>query len=353
MAGVLQLAFFDHYGIRFEVTVLVTVLLIWLYTFRSGIKTVVITDLLQTTLLLAAAILTVGIIVSALDLNWGKLTTLVSAHPKTQIFVWDGHSDRFFPKLFLTGVFMTIVQNGLDQSIMQKHLTCPNLRDARKNMFWFGGFLLVANLLFLVLGLLLHVFAEEKGIPLPENSDDLYPLLALNHFGSFAGIIFLLGISAAAYSSADSALTGLTTSFCVDFLGFAEQDRPGTKRTRSLVHLGFALMLFVVIVLFKSLNNDSVINSFIRISGYTFGPLLGLFMFGMFTKIQVQDRAVPFICVLSPALSYLIALIPPAWLWGYQFGFEILIVNALITVAGLLLFRKPGMRRSIPSRGNF
>ncbi len=337
MAGVLQLAFFNAYGIPFEITVFVTLILIWSYTCRSGIKTIVYTDIFQTIFLLLAVALSIHIILQELDIAWKGFSNLVSHHPSADIFVWEWGSKSNFFKLFLTGAFLTIVTNGLDQSVMQKHLTCPNLRAAQKNMFWFSVMLLAANALILVLGLLLIVFAAQQGIEIPANTDDLYPLLAVKHFSVLVGIFFLLGISAAAYSSADSAITGLTTSICVDFLQLHKNEETDSKSLRFAVHFGVAIFLYVLIIGFKAVNNQSVIKAFIQYSGYTYGPLLGLFLFGLFTRYRVKDSWVPFICLMSPVLSYILYRNSEAWFWGYEFGFEILVVNAAITCVALWL----------------
>ncbi|MBN1997145.1 sodium:solute symporter [candidate division KSB1 bacterium] len=333
MAGVLQLSLFDPLGVPFEVTVLVTLLLIWLYTVRSGIKTVVFTDTLQTTFLLAAVVLSIRLVGTQLDLSVPQLVTTIIHNPNSKIFVWNWSHPRFFVKLVLTGIFLTIVTNGVDHSVMQKHLTCPGLRQSQKNMFVLTGMLLAVNLLFLSLGLLLYQYASALGITLPERTDDLYPLLALKYFSPFAGIVFLLGMAAAAYSSADSALTGLTTSFCVDILNFEKRKNPPVK-IRPFVHLGFSLLIFLVILVFRKLNNESVVNAFIRVSGYVYGPLLGLFVYGMLCKRTVRDRFVPIVCVLAPVISILLYFNSEKWFF-YRFGFEILVVNALLTVLGL------------------
>jgi len=338
MAGVLQIALFDPLGIPFEITVLVTLLLIWLYTVRSGIKTIVITDTLQTTFLILSVMLSIWIIGRELGLSIPQLWTTIHNHPDAKIFVWEWSSPRNFFKLVLTGIFLTIVTNGIDHSVMQKHLTCPNLHESRKNMFTLAGMLLIVNLLFLGLGLLLYVYARKNGIAIPAKTDDLYPLLALKYFSTFAGIVFLLGISAAAYSSADSALTGLTTSFCIDFLNFEKKARNSTL-VRSFVHLGFSLLIFVVILLFRWLNNDSVVNAFIRISGYVYGPLFGLFVFGILTKKPVKDRYVPWLCIAAPVISVILYFNSEKLLWGYKFGFEMLLVNSMLTIIGLFLLR--------------
>ena len=337
MAGVLQIALFNHIGVPFEITVLVTLLLIWLYTFRGGIKTVVITDTLQTTFLVFAVISSIWFIGRELDWNALQLFRSVTHHPDFRMFVWDWSSPRNFFKLVMTGIFLTVVTNGLDHSVMQKHLTCPNIRESQKNMFTLSALLLVVNLLFLSLGLLLIIYAGQKGIALPARTDDIYPLLALNDFSPVIGILFLLGISAAAYSSADSALTGLTTSFCVDFLNFEKKQMPITVRT--LVHFGFSMLIYIVILVFRWLNNDSVLNAFIRISGYVYGPLLGLFIFGMFSRVKIRDSLVPVICIAAPVLSVVLYYHSGAW-FNYRFGFEILLVNALLTILGLYLVKQ-------------
>jgi len=342
MAGVLQIAFFDAFNIPFAFTVFITLFLIWLYTFRSGIKTVVITDTLQTAFLLLAVILSIRIILLQLDWSSGELINTLFNSSKTRMFVWEWSHPRHFFKLVLTGIFLTVVTNGVDQSVMQKHLTCPNVRDSQKNMISLAGMLLFVNLLFLILGFLLYEYAAELDIALPSKTDDLYPLLAMKYFSPFAGIVFLLGISAAAYSSADSALTGLTTSFCVDILNFQKKFVP--IRLRTLVHLGFSLLIFAVILLFRALNNESVVNAFIRVSGYVYGPLLGLFLFGMFSKFKVRDKWVPLICLAAPAFSLLLYFNSERW-FHYKFGFEILLVNASMTILGLWLVRIRSAKR--------
>ncbi|MEN8202343.1 MAG: sodium:solute symporter [Bacteroidota bacterium] len=339
MTTVLQLAFFDAFGVPFEVSVFVTLLLIWLYTYRAGIKTIVITDTLQTAFLIIAAVSTIVVIANRMDLSFGQMIGQMAEDPKSKIFVWDWMSDRNFFKLFFTGMFLTIITNGLDQSIMQKHLTCPTIREAKKNMFSFGSSLLVVNVIFLGLGLLLYMYAAHHGIGIPEQTDELYPLLALKHLGTFTGVVFLIGIAAAAYSSADSALAGLTTSFCIDLMEMGKDGKPISKRIRTLVHLGFAILVFLVIVVFHSLNNDSLINSFIRVAGYTYGPLLGLFAFGMFSKRPVKDKFVPVVAVSAPIISVLLYFFSER-LFGFKFGFEILLINGSLTVLGLWLISK-------------
>jgi Na+/proline symporter len=333
VAGVLQLAMIDEWGVPFEITVLVTIVLIYIYTFKGGIKTIVWTDTLQTLFMLASVMISISLVASSLDLNWAGLVQTVKASDYSQMFFWDVSSGQNFFKQFISGAFIAIVMTGLDQDMMQKNLTCRTLRDSQKNMIWFSVVLVGVNLLFLSLGALLYIYAANQGIEVPASTDDLYPLLALKHFDVFAGIVFLLGITAAAYSSADSALTALTTSFCVDFLNFEKSGNPGQKRTRMMVHVGFAVLIFGVIIIFKAINNSAVISAVFTVAGYTYGPLLGLYAFGLFTKRKVKDRLVLPIGILAPALSYLINSL--ASNEGFEFGFFILIVNGFLTFLGL------------------
>ena len=333
-AIVLQIAFFDAFGIPFWATVLITLLLIWLYTFKAGIKTIVWTDTLQTTFLIAAVLISIFMILQHLDLDVGDLYSTVTADPMSKIFEWDWLSDRNFFKTFVAGIFITIAMNGLDQNMMQKNLTCKNIKDAQKNVLWFSVTFFLSTMLFMILGVLLYQYAAGHNIPIPERSDDLYPLLALNHFGIIAGIVFLIGIVAAAFSSADSALTALTTSFCVDILDIQKKGS-NQKRTRQNVHIGFTLLMFIVIVIFNAFNNTSVVSAVFKVAGFTYGPLLGLFAFGLLSKQPIRDRFVPYLCILSPILSLILDLNSETWFNGFRFGFEILLVNAGFTMAGL------------------
>ncbi len=338
VAGVLQLAVFNQLGMPFYFSVLITILLIWVYTFKGGIKTIVWTDALQTFFMLSAVIITILIILDEMNLSFFESIELVKNSNYSNIFYFNWKSSNDFFKQFFSGALLAIVMTGLDQDMMQKNLTCKNLSDAQKNIFWFCVILVIANLLFLSLGALLYIYSESLNIPIPQRSDDLYPLLALNNLGEMTSIIFLLGIIAAAYSSADSALTSLTTSFCIDFLNIDKSSNK--KRIRFFVHIGFSIILFIVILIFKEINDESVINSIFKAAGYTYGPLLGLFSFGIFTKYKVKDRYVLPICVLSPAISYLVNMNSEQLLFGYRFGFEILLLNGLITFIGLFLIRK-------------
>ncbi|MEQ8477326.1 sodium:solute symporter [Fulvivirga sp.] len=344
VAGVLQIAIFDTWEISFHVTVAITIGLIWLYTFRGGIKTIVWTDTLQTLFMLLAVVIVIKNINIELDMGFAQMVTSVKESSFSQVFFWDWNESSHFIKQFLSGAFIAIVMTGLDQDMMQKNLTCKNIGEAQKNMFWFSIVLVVVNLLFLCLGAMLYIYSQSKGIPIPERSDDLFPVLALQHFDVFTGIVFLLGIIAAAYSSADSALTSLTTSFCVDFLNFQREETlenvKSQRNLRLLIHLGFSIILFAVIIIFKSLNNDAVISSVFKAAGYTYGPLLGLYTFGLFTNFKLRDWAVPIVCILSPAISYYLNLNSEQFFNGYKFGFEILLVNGGLTFLGLLLLIK-------------
>ena len=338
VAGVLQLAFFDALGIPFTVTVAIAIFMIWVYTFRAGIKTVIWTDSLQTTFLLASVVLTTLIISKSLDLSFGQMVKAIDEHPYSKVFDWDWRSKTNFFKQFLAGLGIVIVMNGLDQDMMQKSLTCKNKKDAQKNIFWFSLAFIITNVLFLSLGVMLYIFAQVKGIPVTPKSDDFFASLALNQFGTIAGILFLLGIVSATYSSSDSALTALTTSFCIDFLNL-DPKKPNSKLTRMKVHVGFSILMFLVIVLFRFINNESVVTAVFKVAGYTYGPLLGLFSFGILTKMKVNDRFVPYLGLLSPILTYIININSEAWLGGYKFGYELLLLNGLIMFIGLFLLR--------------
>jgi len=336
-ATVLQIAFFDAFGIPFYGSILATMVLIWLYTYKSGIKTIVWTDTLQTLFLLLAVLITIVVIGKHLEVSGVELLTIVKNSELSSIFVWEGNTSQNFFKMFAGGIFITIAMNGLDQNIMQKNLTCRNQRDAQKNIFWFSITFFISNLLFLSLGVLLYHYAEINGIDLPKATDELFPYLALNHFGTLAGVVFLLGITAAAFSSADSALTALTTSFCIDIVNLPERKNINQDKTRRWIHIGFTFLVFLTIVVFNEVNDRSVVSAVFKAAGFTYGPLLGLFAFGLTNKMAVRDKLVPYICLLSPCISFIIDWNSAVWFNGFQFGFEILLVNAAITYLGLLL----------------
>ncbi|MGK0487319.1 MAG: SSS family transporter [Candidatus Endobugula sp.] len=340
VAGVLQIAIFDSLGVPFWVSVLITILLIWVYTFQGGIKTIVWTDALQTFFMLLAVIITIYIITKEMGIGIGEAFSQITESDYSKTFFFDWNDKKDFFKQFISGAFIAIVMTGLDQDMMQKNLTCKTLKDAQKNVFWFSVVLVIANLLFLSLGALLYLYAGQNGIEIPARTDGLYPLIALNHLSTFAGVVFLLGIVAAAYSSADSALTALTTSFCMDFLNFDKKEESLKKPIRLKVHIAFSLLLFFVIIIFNAINDSSVINSIFKVAGYTYGPLLGLFSFGMITKLKVKDMLVLPVCLAAPILSYIVDINSVAWFNGFEFGFFILILNGSLTFIGMLLISK-------------
>lgn len=337
-AGVLQIALFGPLGVPFEVAVAITILLIWIYTFKGGIKTIIITDTLQTTFLVTAVILTIVLVSRELNLSgFSEMISTVRESDYSKIFYWDANDPKNFFKQFFAGTFIAIVMTGMDQDLMQKNLTCKNIGEAQKNMFWFTVVLVIVNLLFLSLGALLYVYAGQKGIAFPVKTDDFYPMLALNHLGLVVGITFLLGITAATYASSDSALTALTTAFCIDFMNVEGKPEAERSRIKFWVHIGFSVLFYVVILIFNRLNNTEVITTVFKLAGYTYGPLLGLFSFGLFLKRQVHDRLVPFVCILAPILTYVAATNSARWFGGYEMGFEVLILNGLLTFLGLWL----------------
>jgi Na+/proline symporter len=337
-ATVLQLFLFDAWGIPFFVTVATTIALIWIYTFKGGIKTIVWTDSFQTLFLVTAVAVTVWQIADKLDFNFASMISAIQSNGYARIFHFDDvKSTLFFPKQFFGGAFIAIAMTGLDQEIMQKNLTCKTLGDAQKNMFWFSLTLVIVNLLFLTLGALLYIYSTQKGLAIPALSDELYPRLAFNELGPLVGILFLLGITASSYASADSALAGLTTSFCIDFLQFKNKTETVKQRQKFIVHLGFSFLFLLIILIFKELNEKSVIDAVLNVAGYTYGPLLGLFSFGVFTKLKVKGMLVPLVCVVSPLLSYVLSSNSVSWFNGYKIGIEILIINGLVTFIGLFL----------------
>ena len=337
MANVLQMAIFDDFGVPYIVTVIITVLLIWVYTFRSGIKTIIWTDTLQTLFMLIAVGMSIYLISDELNLEFSSLVSTIKESEYSQIFFWEG--GLHFWKQFFAGVFIAIVMTGLDQDMMQKNLSCRNIKDAQKNIYWFSGALVVVNLVFLSLGALLYIYANKQGI-IFSHPDELFPKVALGgSLGITLGVFFILGLIAAAYSSADSALTSLTTSFCVDILDFEKEGNQQKQiRTRKGVHLLFSLVLVGVILIIKSLNDDSVIDALFKLAGYTYGPLLGLYAFGMTTKWNVKDKFVPLACLLSPFITYYINMNSEDW-FNYVFSFELLILNGVLTFVGLILLK--------------
>lgn len=341
VAMILDLFVTGPLGIPFFVTVIITIILIWIYTFKGGIKTIVITDTFQTVSMLLAVTLTIYAIMGSMDLNFSEMWGLLSDKGYTQIFYFgDGWNDanNFF-KQFISGALIATVMTGLDQDMMQKNITCRTLKDAQKNVFTFSIILVFANLLFLTLGALLYTYADSVGIAIPEKTDQLYPLIAIEHLSPMVGIFFILGLIAAAYSSADSALTSLTTSFCIDFLGFQkEEGMENKKSTRLIVHVGFSVLLLVVILLFNAYIAESVIDKLLEVAGYTYGPILGLFIFGIFTDRNTNPKYVIPICILAPIISYFTNVYSPEILGGFKWGYMILALNGFLTFAGLYIF---------------
>lgn len=342
VVNVLQIFVFDNWGIPFAVNVALFMGLILLYTFRGGIKTIVWTDTLQTTFMLAAVAVSVYFISTELGLGLGGLFKKVVHSEYSKLLFTDINDKRFYLKQFISGAFIAIVMTGLDQDMMQKNLTCRNLHDAQKNIYLLSWMLVPVNMLFLMLGAALYLYAANLGLAIPASTDDLFPVIALKHHGAFAGFVFLIGLVAAAYSSADGSLTALTTSFSVDILGLKSRniDEKRKVKLRMTVHVLFAVFLTLLVIVFRAINDQSVISKLFTIAGYTYGPLLGLFAFGLFTTWQVYDRWVPFLAVLSPLLCYILSANSVSWLGGYRFGFELLVVNGLLMFAGLYLLRR-------------
>ena len=340
---------FKAWGIPFWVPAVLFIVLILFYTFKGGIKTVVWTDTLQTTFLLLAAVMTVVVILKSLNISFGELMSVSTERGFTKLFETDWSHSKFFVKQILSGAFITITMTGLDQDMMQKNLTCKTLRDAQKNVMTSSFFFVLVNLLFMSLGAALIYYAQETCLQLPVNesgvvvNDKIFPAVAFS-LNKFTSIVFIIGLIAAGYSSADGTLTALTTTFCFDFLHFDTNDKISEEnkvKYRKLIHIAFALLYLLVIILFRPFHNESLIDKIFEIAGYTYGPLLGLYSFGLFVKNRKPiDKLVPIIAISSPIISYVLNLFSKELFFGYQFGFEILIVNGLLTFTALLLFSK-------------
>lgn len=323
--------------VPFALTACAVLLLIWLYTHQSGIQTVVRTDALQTACLLLAA---VGIVVAAMhtmQLNWQGAITTISESPMCRMWEWDVTSKQAFWRQFLSGVFIVVVMTGLDQDMMQKNLTCRNLREAQKDMCCYGLAFLPVNALFLGMGILLYSLCAQQGITPPATGDELLPwLVSSGTLGQWVIIPFTIGIVAAAFSSADSAMTALTTTICVDLLGISEENEQQThaETLRRLVHIAVAVAFALCILIFKVVGNDNILNAIYVMASYTYGPLLGLYAFGLFTKRRIDDRFTPYICLAAPLICGLLDHYAPLW-WGYSFGYELLMLNGLLTFGAL------------------
>jgi SSS family transporter len=346
VASVLQYFIFDAWNVPFEVTVIFSILLIWIYTFKGGIKTIVWTDTLQTLFMLIAVFATIFIILNKLEWSFSEIYSSTALDNYSQIFFTDDFNDKkHFIKSFLGGMFIAIAMTGLDQDMMQKNLTCKNIKEAQWNIVSLGFVLILVNFIFLTLGALLFVYAEKSGIAIPVvdgsvKTDLLFPEIALNGgLGATISVVFILGLIAAAYSSADSALTSLTTSYCIDFLDIENKELSKQKSIRKKTHIFISIILVLVIIIFRYVLEDNVISSLLQVASYTYGPLLGLFAFGIFTKIKVKDNLVWLIAVISVICTYFLNLNSSTLLNGYVFGYELLIVNGMITFIGLLLIR--------------
>ena len=351
-AGVIQFFVFDRLTtihIPFWLSVSVILALMLLYTYKGGIKTLVWTDTFQSLFLVLGVVLSIAVIIHKMDIGFGKAVSNVMSSDYSQTFFWDWKKSNFFFKEFIGGVFIAVAMTGLDQNMMQKNLSCKSLGEAQKNIFWFSIVMVIVNIFFLSLGVLLYQYYQSSGIEIPMNAetgkiitDKVFPNLALNHLGMFAGLIFIIGLTAATFSSADSVLTTLTTSTYIDLLEYDRNDMLSEKekaKRRTIIHISFAGLMWLVIIIFDILNQRAIIDTILMIAGYTYGPLLGLFAIGLFTKMNLNDRKVPIICVLAPIVTYVLAnfLIKP--FTCYEVGNELIIINASITILGLLLVR--------------
>lgn len=333
----------------FICTAFILLMLIWLYTRQNGIQTVVRTDALQTLCLLLSAGGIALIATQKLNITFEQTLQTIENSPMCYVWQWDASSKQAFWRQFLSGVFIVIVMTGLDQDMMQKNLTCRTLRDAQKNMCCYGLAFLPVNALFLGLGILLYTLCQHQGIQPPANGDELLPwLVATGQLGTWVIIPFTIGIVAAAFSSADSAMTALTTTICFDILGINEKNEQDirSQRLRKIIHVLVACAFLLCIVLFKVVDNDNILNAIYVMASYTYGPLLGLFAFGLSTRLQVNDKIVPYICIASPIVCGILDHYAPLW-WNYSFGYELLMLNSFLTFSALHCIRKK--QKNIPS----
>lgn len=341
VANVLQVVIFSQLNIPFWITVGITIVLIWLYTFKGGIKTIIWTDTLQTIFLFTALIATIIIVARELGLDFSGIVSTINNSEMSKVFEFkDWRSSQHFFKQFISGAFITIVMTGLDQDMMQKNLSCRNIKEAKRNVLTYGFAFLPANLLFLSLGILLMSFVNSIGISDPEliAGDKLFPHIATTQLGPVVLILFLIGLMASAYSSADSALTALTTSFTVDIIGIKNKNEKQIKKTRTWVHIAISFIMAIIIIMFDILNQKSIIDAIYAIAGYTYGPLLGLYAFGLFTKYKVKDKFVPLVAILSPILCFLISYFLKKYA-NYNTGYELLLLNGFISFMGLFMLK--------------
>ncbi len=341
VVSVLHTFILQQLGIPFWVAGLIFVVLIILYTFEGGIKTIVWTDMLQTTFMLLAVVYCVFAVCHEMGWNFNEMFSLVKESGYTRWIDTDWQSKTNFIKQFLGGVFVCVAMTGLDQEMMQKNLSCRNLKDAQKNMFTFSGILVVVNFLFLLLGAILAMYVQQKGLHFTD-TDLIFPTVAINHLGTVAGLIFIIGLISAAYPSADGALTSLTTSFCIDIAGMEKRkdwNEKQKKRVRYIIHLSFATLFLLLIIFYNSVKNDAIINLVYTVASYTYGPLLGFFFFGLLTKYRVRDKMMPAVAVLSPLLCYALDRLC-IYYFDFGFGFALLLVNGLLTFVGMWLCRE-------------
>ena len=350
---VLQRFVFDFYGIPFAFTVLISLALIFAYTYRGGLKTIIITDTLQTFFLVTSVFLTIIFICNSLDFSAFEAFEAVKNSNYSKVFFFEDFiSSKFhFVKQIIGGIFVTIAMVGLDQDLMQKNLSCATIGEAQKNMFTFTAIFVAINIFFLSVGALLYIYAARNGIEVPidlvtgkPRTDLLFPEIAFNHLALIPSVIFLLGLTAATFATTDSALTALTTSFCIDFLAMDKEEnrnKPKIVRTRHYVHIAFSFLMFLVIILFNTINDSSVVGMIFRVASYTYGPLLGLYCFGLLVQSKtVKDKFVPLVCLASPAITYFISENSKTLLWGYVFDNELILINGMITFLGLMLISK-------------
>ena len=350
VAIVLQRFIFDEWNVPFWLTIVICLVLIWAYTNRGGLKTIIITDTLQTVFLVASVFLSIYFICDSLDMGVGEAFNSIKESSYSKVFFLDDFSSNkfHFSKQFIGGIFVTIGMFGLDQDLMQKNLSCKNLRDAQKNMLSFTAIFVIINFFFLSVGALLYIYANKEGIAIPldvdtglPRTDYLFPEIALNHFKGIPAVVFMLGLTAATFATTDSGLTALTTSFCIDFLNFDKNKMLTEKqmvRRRTMVHIGFSILIVLVVLLFNAVNDTSVVTAIFKVASYTYGPLIGLFAFSLFAKRRnVMDKATPVICILAPLATYFIDKYSTTLLNGYVFAEELILVNGIVTFLGLLL----------------
>ena len=337
----LQLLVFEPFGLPFLLNVAITVALVWLYTFQGGVKSLIWTDSLKTFCLVVSVVLCIWYIASDLNLSFTGMVSTIADSDMSRIFFFDDvNSKQYFFKQFLAGAFTMIAMTGLDQDMMQRNLSCKNFKDSQKNMITSVISQFFVILLFLMLGVLLYIFAANQQIAV-EKSDELFPLIATgNYFPAIVGILFIIGLISSAFSAAGSALTALTTSFTVDILGTKGKSEETVVKMRKKVHIGMAVVMGITIFVFNLLNNTSVIDAVYILASYTYGPILGLFAFGIFMKQQVRDKYIPLVAIASPVLCFILQKNSEAWFGGYQFSYELLIFNALFTFIGLCLLIK-------------